>query len=153
MNFDWFLNQFRTKFIKQSCNKFNKFDSRCKNWNCWSRCKMSVNLLNMFYFESSSMTIELKKSKYAKKTNFAISTIFNFVCFRIFRFRCFDVIARAKEKKRFSKKLNTFSNWFFDVKDESNIECREKILKKWYEFSEWKWYWFHRKNRKLKSIC
>ena len=101
MNFDWFLNQFKAKSIKQSCNKSSKFDFRCKSWSCWSRCRMSVNSLNMFHSESSLKAVELKKSKYVDDADFAISARF-----RVSRFRCFEIIAHAEKKRRFARQTN-----------------------------------------------
>ena len=127
MNFDWFLNQFRTKLIKQSCNNINKFDFQCWCWNCRNCYKMFVISQNNSNFESFCVNFESKKSKNAKSANFAIS-----IRFRTFRFRCFDVIVHAK------KKNCLFNNWIrFRIDFSTWKMTRILMLKKNFEKMIW----------------
>ena len=71
---------------------------------------MFVNSLNMFHSESSLVTVELKRSKYAESVDFAASA-----SFRASRFRCFDVIAHAGEARRFARQTDVI------------LECSQNI--------------------------
>ena len=82
VNFDWFSNQFKTKFQKQSCNKSNKFDFRCWCWNCRNCRKMLVISQNNSNSESFCVNFESKKSKNANEISETNETIkANFVEF------------------------------------------------------------------------